>query len=310
MIDLKLQRQLTELLGARCRLGVSMASLTTWRVGGPADCLVQPETAVEIAKIVRWSLAAGQQTRVIGAGSNLLVLDGGLRGVTILMRENFTEFAATEARDAVRLTLGAGLSMEIALERCMEQGIAGLEFLAGIPGCIGGGVRMNAGTSAGDFASVLAEIEIVDAEGRLRRLPRAELVYRYRGLALDGPYVITQAVLSLRRGAAERIRRRVEETIERRRARYPLELPSGGSTFKNPESDYAGRLIEAVGLKGRRIGGARISEKHANFIVNEGGASAADVLALIEQARQIVFEQTGIWLEPEVIIWGERDVSQ
>lgn len=310
MIDEKLKRQLHELLGERCRLNAPMAPLTTWRIGGPADCLAQPESIAEIAQIIRWCRSAEQPVRVVGAGSNLLVLDGGLRGVTMLVRDRLAGFTAVTEKETIRVTAGAGLAMETLVEQCAEQGIAGVEFLTGIPGSVGGGVRMNAGTSGGDFSSVLAEIEVVDAEGRVQRLPRSALVYRYRGLALDGPFVITQAVLALRPGQAESIQRKVAEIHERRCARYPLDRPSAGSTFKNPEGDYAGRLIESVGLKGLRIGEARISEKHANFFINEGNASAADMLALIERARRTVFEKTGIWLEPEVKIWGERDVSK
>jgi UDP-N-acetylmuramate dehydrogenase len=310
VIVAKLQQRFKTLLGDRCEFGSPMADLTTWKVGGPADCLARPMTREELAEVFRICVAENVPLRVVGAGSNLLVLDGGLRGVTVLMRQGFDYFTPEFKNGGVVLAVGAALLMEAAVDRCAAAGIAGLEFIAGVPGSIGGGVRMNAGTRLGDFSQVLAEIEIVDADGKARRLPREKLVYRYRGLSIDGPYAVTEAKLELRRGDAAAIRRQVDEIIAQRHTRHPWNLASGGSTFKNPEGDYAGRLIEAAGLKGFQIGGAQISPLHANFFINVGGARAADILALIEHARQTVYDRFGVWLEPEVKIWGERDVAE
>jgi len=310
-MHLALHQKLLDLLGERCAFDAPMAPLTTWRIGGPADCLARPRTAAEIGEIIRLCNAERQPVRVVGAGSNLLILDGGLRGVTILMRQGFDGFEAKIADDGTATaTVGAAMLTAEALEKTIALGLTGLEFIAGVPGTIGGGVRMNAGTSRGDFAGALVEVEYVDADGRARRIPRDKLNYRYRGLAVDGPFVVTQATLRLKRDNPADIRARVDETLAKRDARYPLDLPSCGSTFKNPDGDYAARLIEAAGLKGHQIGGARVSEKHANFFVNVGGATAADVLALIEHARQAVYKQFGVWLDPEVKIWGERDAER
>ncbi|NLH50818.1 MAG: UDP-N-acetylmuramate dehydrogenase [Myxococcales bacterium] len=310
MTGSRLHTRLAELFGERCAFGVPMAPLTTWQVGGPADCLLRPVTAEEIAEVVRLCTAENETFRVFGACSNLLILDGGLRGVTLLMRQGFEKFEP-EFRDGgeVVLTVGAALLSQTVVDRSAAAGIDGLQFISGVPGTIGGGIRMNAGTYLGDFSQVLREITVVDADGKIRRVPRDKLVYRYRGLVLDGSFVVTEAKLELRRGEAAKIRAEVDAIIASRHSRHPWDLPSGGSTFKNPENDHAGRLIEAAGLKGFQIGGARVSEKHANFLVNVGQAKAADILALIEHVRQTVYDRFGIWLDPEVKILGERDVQ-
>ncbi len=311
MTTQRIQERLRQIFGDRCEFGVPMAPLTTWQVGGPADCLVRPVAADEVAEVMRLCAEFQLPVRVVGNGSNLLVLDGGLRGVTMLIRQGFDRFEPKfSGENNVELAVGAALSMARAVDQCAAAGIAGLEFLAGIPGSIGGGVRMNAGTREGDISRVLTEIELVDADGKVRRVPRDKLVYRYRGLVYDGPFVITEVRLALRRGDAAQIAAAVQKIIAWRRGRHPYELPSAGSTFKNPEGQFAGELIERAGLKGTRIGGAQVSEKHANFLVNLGHATAADVLALIERVRQVVFEKTGVMLEPEVKIWGEKDVAE
>lgn len=303
--------RLKQIFGDRCEFDVSMASLTTWQVGGPADCLVRPIALDEIAAVMRLCAEFQLPVRVVGNGSNLLILDGGLRGVTMLIRQGFDRFEPRfAADDRVELIVGAALSMARVVDLCATQGIAGLEFLAGIPGTVGGGVRMNAGTRENDVSGVLTEIELVDADGKVRRVPRDKLVYRYRGLAYDGPFIVTEARLALRRGDPAAIAEAVRTNIACRRDRQPYDLPSAGSTFKNPEGRFAWELIESSGLKGLRIGGAQVSEKHGNFLVNTGNATAADLLALIERVRQIVFEKTGVMLEPEVKIWGEKDVAE
>jgi len=307
---IRVRERLKEMLGDRCAFDVPMAPLMTWRVGGKADCLARPQTVEELSAIMHICSEHNEQVRVVGAGSNILVLDGGLRGITILMRQGFDRFAPDFLTgDRVRLTLGAALGMNQAVDLCAQANIAGLEFIAGVPGSIGGGVRMNAGTTRGDFAGVLEEVEVVDADGRVRQIPREKLDYRYRGLVIDGMFVVTQAHLALRRGEGADIRAIADRIIRWRIEHHPMDKFSAGSTFKNPEGDHAGRLIEEAGLKGYTIGGAQVSEKHANFLINTGRATAADLLALIEHVRTAVHDQFGVMLEPEVKIWGERDVS-
>jgi UDP-N-acetylmuramate dehydrogenase len=310
VMGLRARQQLIDLLGDRCTFDESMAPLTTWRVGGPADCLTRPENAGEVAAIVRICRVENEPLRVVGAGSNLLIMDGGLRGVTILMRQGFDVFRVEEKGEELHLTVGASLEVEDFTRHCVDQGVDGMEFVAGVPGSIGGGVRMNAGTYMGAFADVLLEIEVVTAEGRVRRIPRDQLVYKYRGLDLDGPFIVTETKLRGRRGDVREIGERVAATIAKRRDHQPWDCASCGSTFKNPDGEHAGRLIEAAGLKGFQIGQAQVSPKHANFIVNLGGANAEDILQVIEHVRQTVFADTGVWLEPEVKIWGERHVPR
>jgi len=307
----RIRERLRQIFGERCEFDVPMATLTTWQVGGPADCLVRPINAEEVSAVMRLCIEYQLPVRVVGNGSNLLVLDGGLRGVTMLLRQGFDKFEPRFADNGeVDLALGTAQSMARVVDGCVKQGIAGLEFLAGIPGSVGGGVRMNAGTHDGDISRVLTEIELVDADGKVRRVPSDELIYRYRGLVYDGPFVITEARLALRRGDPAAIAEAVRTNIACRRERQPYDVPSAGSTFKNPEGRFAWELIESSGLKGLRIGGAQVSEKHGNFLVNTGHATAADILALIEQVRLIVFQKTGVMLEPEVKIWGEKDVAE
>ena len=273
--------------------GEPLARLGYWRVGGPLERFVVPDTVEE--------LRAARADRVIGAGSNLLAPDGGLAGTTARPGAGFRTVEVVGEHGAdVLVRAGAGLPDAVLLARLERLGLAGLGCLAGVPGTVGGAVAMNAGTALGEVASVLVEVEGVDGS----RLSRGELPMAYREGGLPHGFVVTGATFALRRDDGVE-RAAIQAHLARRKATQPLDLPSCGSVFRNPPGDHAGRLVESVGLKGHRLGGAAISERHANFIVNLGEATATDVMGLIRLAWETVREQTGVRLVPEVQVLGE-----
>lgn len=265
-----------------------------WRVGGPAERFVVVETLAELA-------AEREVALVLGAGSNLLPPDLGLRGTVVRLGGELRGF---EVNGGVA-RIGAGLPNAVALARLDKLGLAGLGCLAGVPGTLGGAVAMNAGTALGELEAVLVAVEGL-LDGRPVRLARAELPMRYREGGLPSAMIVTTVEVLVRADGGEE-RAKIDHHLARRKATQPLDLPSCGSVFRNPPGDAAGRLIEFVGLKGHRVGGAQISEKHANFIVNLGGATAMDVMSCIRAAWEGVHRETGVTLTPEVHVVGEWD---
>ena len=270
----------------------SMAQYTTLRIGGPAEVMVNIHSADEIAVALRAAKQADAPVTIIGNGSNLLVRAGGLNAIR---REG----------DCLLVQAGASLAAVAAFAR--DEGLSGMAELGGIPGTVGGGVLMNAGAYGAELAQLVTQAEGVSlSDGRRVIYPADRLDFAYRHSALmDAGVVITQATLALTPGDPEAIRARMEECAKARREKQPLTLPSAGSTFKRPEGHFAAKLIDDCGLRGLTVGGAQVSEKHAGFIVNIGGATARDMLELMRQVEQRVFEQTGVQLEPEVRILGE-----
>ncbi len=304
MIPAAVREALVELLGDRVRFGAPLARCTSLRVGGPADALATPETRAELATLLELCAEKRLPHSVIGAGFNTLACDAPLFGVVIQLGR----LRRLEERPGGLLRVEAGVSHSQLTNFCIQRGLSGLEFGAGIPGSIGGWLAMNAGIPEREVKDAVREIEVMSPAGRrLSHLPRAELRFAYRGLRGLAPgSLILSALLAVEPSEPARVRARVQELLARRASSQPLDVPSCGSVFKNPPGDFAGRLIESVGLKGRRIGGAQISPVHANFIANVGGASAADVLALIEEARRVVWQTTGRRLEPEVRVLGGK----
>jgi UDP-N-acetylmuramate dehydrogenase len=296
------RRRLEELLGDRVRFDVPLARHTSLCVGGPADALAAPSGRTELAALLQLVRAAGLRHRLLGKGFNTLVLDEGVDGVVIQL----ARFRRLEERPGGLLRAEAGVSHSQLTRLCVERGLAGLEFGAGIPGTVGGWLAMNAGIGVREAKDVVREVEVMSPSGRrIVHLGRDALQFRYRALRGLAPgSAILSALLAVSPAEPERVRAEVARLLQRRAASQPLDVPSCGSVFKNPRGDFAGRLIEAAGLKGERVGGAEISSVHANFIVNRGGATAADVLALVERARRRVFEASGVRLEPEVRILG------
>lgn len=279
-----------------------LANHTTWRIGGPADLLIQPKDKASLQKALQIIHRHEIPWSVIGRGSNLLVRDRGIRGAVLKVAEGLShcEFKGEE------VCVGAGYSMIRLAVETGKMGLTGMEFAGGIPGTVGGAVYMNAGAHGSDLSRILIDAEILFENGESKVLSNEELSFSYRTSLLQKQKgIVLEARFQLRAGDRKEIAGTLAANKERRRNTQPLQMPCAGSVFRNPPNDHAGRLIEAAGLKGYRIGGAQVSEKHSNFIVNCGGATAADVLTLIDHVRSTILEKNGIDLHPEVLVVGE-----
>ena len=277
-----------------------MARHTSFQVGGPVDLLVVPEDLGDLKAALAFARSGHLPVLVLGSGSNTLVRDGGIRGMVILPSA-FRELT----RDGAEVTAGAGVRVSRLLAFCSKQGLTGLEILSGVPGTVGGAVWGNAGAWGGSVADHLARVHVVTGDGEDLVLKRAAVPFAYRYSGLPKGSVVVGATFALEPGDPVVIRQQISRWLVRRNATQPVEFRSAGSIFKNPPGDYAGRLVEVAGVKGTRIGQAVISEKHGNFFVNLGGARAADVLALVQLARERVRETAGIDLELEIRVVGE-----
>lgn len=278
-----------------------MRAHCSFRIGGPARALVRPASAEETAAVCRIVRDGGAQPLLIGNGTNLLITDGDVDRIVVQMGERMADVART---DATHLRAGAGIPLARLAQAALGYGLAGLEFAHGIPGTVGGGVCMNAGAYGGEMKQVLRSAAVLFPEEGIRTLSCEELNLSYRhSLLTEHPEaVVLYAEFELTPGDPEAIRAAMRELMAKRKASQPLEWPSAGSTFKRPEGHFAGTLIDQCGLKGLTVGGAQVSEKHAGFLINRGGATFADMAELIRQVQQRVLEETGVTLEPEVKI--------
>lgn len=304
----KVQDSFKQQFGERVKFNEKLAPYVAYRVGGPADILAFPKTEEDLLFISRVAKENSIPITIIGTGTNLLVKDRGIRGITVSLKEAFKEIAwspnSTPEKPMVRS--GGGVGKPELLEWAIGQNLGGLEFSAGVPGTIGGGIFMNAGTKYGCYGDILREIRLFDFEAGARQMKTETSQFAYRKQHLVKDTLVLWTDFELKHGDGATIRTEVDRIIAERAAKQPLDFPSCGSTFKNPpEGLSAGRLIEKSDLKGTRIGGAEISEKHANFILNKGGASASDILGLIDIVKQRVRERFQVELECEVIILGE-----
>ena len=280
-----------------------MSAHTTLKLGGPADYMVFPRDGEEIAAMFREAAENGVPVTVIGHGSNLLVLDGGIRGVVICIGKNMRKIT----REGNSLKAQAGAMLGSAALEAAEAGLTGLEFASGIPGTVGGGVTMNAGAYDGEMAQVVTEVRGIRPDGTAVRLSREEMNFGYRhSVVQEKDFIVTEVTFELKPGDPAMIRARMSELNTKRSEKQPLDLPSAGSTFKRPEGYYAAALIDQCGLKGYSIGGARVSEKHAGFLVNTG-TSSRDFLNLMKKVQAIVEERAGVRLEPEIRIVGTEE---
>ena len=283
-----------------------MSAHTTLKLGGPADYLVFPRSAEEISALFAEAGAYNVPVTVIGHGSNLLVLDGGIRGLVISISKNMRKIT----RKGNILVAQAGAMLGSVAAEAAEAGLTGLEFASGIPGTVGGGVTMNAGAYDGEMSQVVTRVNGMVPGGKTVSLSRDDMRFGYRRSAVtDMNLIVTEAVFELQPGNPEEIRAKMAELNARRMEKQPLDVPSAGSTFKRPEGYYAAALIDQCGLKGYSNGGARVSMKHAGFLVNTG-TSSRDFLDLMKKVQQIVEERVGVKLEPEIRIIGEEEPAE
>jgi UDP-N-acetylmuramate dehydrogenase len=300
-MDERQKRELIRILDKAAHFDCPMGPYTTFRAGGKAEALCAVKDVLQLKELLSFARREGFPYLIVGKGSNILVKDGGLKGIALLLRGELE--GVEEKEDAIHA--GGGLGLSELIRFCQRRGLAGLEFLAGIPGTVGGAVAMNAGAWGKSTGDVVTGVEIITAHGEGVTKNRSEIQFGYRKAVLPRGSVVVRAMFKVTQDRPEAVGERVRDYLERRKATQPLDYPSAGSVFKNPPHDYAGRLLEMAGMKGKRIGGAMISDKHANVIVNVGGASAEDILALMEKARQKVREQTGVELEPEIKVVGD-----
>ncbi|MEE4241544.1 MAG: UDP-N-acetylmuramate dehydrogenase [Desulfopila sp.] len=300
-MDKLCKKELSGLFGSRLQWNTPLADYTSFRIGGPADALVEVDTAAELETLQRLIVRYNLVWRVIGRGTNLLVRDQGFAGVVILLKGEFKKYAFVEQEGHVIAHAGAACGLSRLSLLCLEKGYSGLEFACGIPGTLGGAVMMNAGAWGRSMEDVVRHAEVM-AFGIRKMYSRKELSFGYRQAAAltNEQAIVTSLQLILEKKEQEQIKKTCQDYQQKRRAAQPLEHGSAGSIFKNPPGESAGRLIEASGLKGERVGDAEVSGKHANFIVNRGKASAEDVLQLIERIQLIVKRDSGVFLEPEV----------
>ena len=283
---------------------VPIAKRTYWRAGGVVDGLVRVDTLDKLQQLLSITKDQNVPYLVLGNGSNLLMSDHGLRGLVIQLSGDFMASEVTQ-ESADLLQVGAGLKLNVLLRRSAKNQWAGLECFAGIPGTIGGAIRMNAGATLGETKDCLHDVDVVLPNGQLRTLTMDELHMSYRTTHLPMGSIIAFARLNLSNEDPAESLKRIQHHMERRKATQPLHLPSCGSTFRNPPNDHAGRLIEAAGLKGFQLGQAQISTKHANFIVNLGEATSDDIRAVLEHAKKEVLQQFGVALHQEVHFVGD-----
>ncbi len=276
---------------------------TTFRIGGPADYLIDVADRQELSGILALAKREGLPVQILGNGSNLLVSDSGVRGVVLILDGEFNQFTVEETT----VRAGGGYNLPKLATRVMKMGLGGIEFACAIPGTVGAGLVINAGAHGGDLSQVVTEATVVWDDGREERLSPGQIGFGYRTSKLQGSFaIVVEVVMALHYRETGEMQQAMQHHLERRRATQPLNLPNAGSIFMNPPGDYAGRLIEQAGLKGLREGDAQVSDKHANFIVNLGNATARDVLTLMDRVRSSVEERFGVRLQAEVKIWGEN----
>lgn len=291
--------------GLKAKANEPLARYTSIRIGGPADLFIRVETAEALRAALRLLEKHRVPFYLLGKGSNVLVSDRGVRGAVIRLAGEFDRALWSPAGGQPAVVAGAAYPLARLAREAVRRGLSGLEFAEGIPASVGGAVVMNAGAYGSEMERVIDRVEALTAGGEPLSLARGELIFSYREAQLPAASVVTRVAFSLAAGEPAAMRRRLDELLRRRKQSQPAGLPNAGSMFRNPPGDFAGRLIEAAGLKGRRVGQAEISERHANFIVNLGGATAAQVRRLMEIARAEVRARFAIELVPEVKFFGD-----
>ena len=297
-----LQQKISALLSdITYRFNEPMAKHTSFRIGGPAEVMVFPKNREELSTVLKVSALLDRKPAILGAGTNVLAPDDGIPGLTICLKDCL---GGMEQLDETHIRVMGGVTMTRAAVFASNLGLSGLEFAHGIPGTVGGGIYMNAGAYGGELCQICVAVEVMDMDGNVRILSNAQMGFSYRHSILeDEGGIVISADFQLVPAPVEEIKGKMKELMSKRSASQPLDLPSAGSAFKRPVGGYAAALIDQAGLKGYRVGDAAVSEKHGGFAVNLGNASADDVKQLLRQVSDIVFEKSGIRLEPEVRIW-------
>ncbi len=296
-----LEQELREQFGRRLKLNQPLADYTSFGIGGPADLLVTVESEDELVSVLSAARRHDVSAFCLGGGTNLLVSDRGIRGLVVCLGGALARIEI----DGLVVVAGAAVHFGELVLTVVERGLKGLEFGEGIPGTVGGALVMNAGAFGGEIAKVVKTVYGVSADGKVCALGPDKVDFAYRRTGLPPGFVVTRVAFELAPGDPEQLRKELSELRRRRAARQPAGAPNAGSIFKNPAGDFAAKLLEGAGLKGMRIGRAAFSEKHANFIVNLGGARAGDVRQLMEMARAKVKASSGVLLEPEVKLVGQ-----
>jgi UDP-N-acetylmuramate dehydrogenase len=291
--------------GERVRFAEPLSRHTSFRIGGPADAWVEVEDAAEIRLLQRTARSAGVPLCVLGIGTNVLVSDRGVRGIVVKLGRALGEFVWQVEGEQTRVRAGAAAPFKKLVVEAATRHLSGLEFAEGIPGSIGGGLLMNAGAFGGEMSDVVAAVGAVHPDRGAFELACDELHFGYRRFDLPNELIVTWVDFVLAAGDPQVVRARMQDAKRKRDAHQPLGLPNAGSIFKNPPGTHAGRLIDSAGLKGRRVGGAMVSERHANFIVNVGNATAHDVKELMDEIRAAVWQSSQVQLVPEIKLVGE-----
>lgn len=286
---------------------VSMKDYSTFKIGGPADVMAFPTDGGDLKDIIDFAKKKKYSIFILGKGANILIRDKGIRGVVINLTDGFNDirWADSGNGDETKVQVGSGLSLAKLLKVTVEKGLSGLEFTASMPGTVGGALVMNAGAYGQEMKDIVEAVEYVDEKGKVGFLSAKDIGFEYRKTNLPLGSIVTAVHFNFKEGNIEEIEAKVKEVREKRKQGSPLKMPNAGSIFKNPEGNSAGKLIDELGLKGTKVGGAEVSEMHGNYIVNKDNASAKDVLALMALIRDKVFKEKGITLEPEVKVVGE-----
>ena len=303
MTDLtEFQRKLSDFLpDIKPLFNEPLSKHTSFHIGGPAEAMAFPADTQQLCELLKVSRLLDTVPRILGSGTNILAPDEGLRGLTICLKSGFDQM---EQLDETHIRVGAGVSMTSAALFAAGLGLSGLEFAHGIPGSVGGGVYMNAGAYGGEIKDVCTQVDVCGYDGTLTSFTAEQMDFSYRHSRLeDEPGIAVSAVFVLQKKNETEIRNLMHELAAKRKASQPLDKPSAGSAFKRPVGGYAAALIDSAGLKGYQVGGAAVSEKHAGFVVNLGGATARNVVDVLTQVSELVFKHSGIRLEPEVRIW-------
>lgn len=301
----EIKKMFCDLLGEdRVFTDEPMKQHTTFKIGGPADYFLVPESGEKVGEIIKICKQTDTPYFILGNGSNLLVGDGGYRGAVIQVYRNMSEVTT----EGTTITAQAGALLSAVAAAAKNASLTGFEFAGGIPGTVGGAAVMNAGAYGGEMKDVLVEVTVMDVEGNIFTISAEKLELGYRtSIIKKADYIVLEAKIRLKEGDQEAIKERMKELTIQRTTKQPLEYPSAGSTFKRPEGYFAGKLVMDSGLRGYQVGGAQVSEKHCGFVINAGGATAKDVRTLMDNVRDIVYEKYGVTLEPEVKFLGEFD---